>query len=474
MQLEFKDKLFINGKWIETEKKIVVNNPATNQVIAYVAHAEANQVIQAIDAAETALIKWRKVLAKTKANLIMEWYHLMLKHQNEIARLITLECGKPLKEALAEVIYAASFVQWAAEQAKRIDGVIISGHLDDVENKVHYEPVGIVGAITPWNFPAAMVTRKIAPAIAAGCTIVLKPAELTPLTAYYLADLASKAGIMPGVINLVTGDAPQIGRILGEDARVRKITFTGSTKVGKTLFAGSANSLKRMSLELGGNAPFIVFEDANLEEALAGLIASKMRNCGQTCICPNRIYVHKQVYTKFAAMLKDELAKMKVGNGLDADVVVGPLINQAAKVKVKMHINDAMTKGAQLYFGGSDLAGNFMQPTILINVAPNSQVAYEETFGPLFALFQFESDEEVLSLANASEYGLAAYFYTQNYKRINKMRNDIEAGMIGINSVYLSTDVVPFGGVKSSGFGREGSQLGIYEFLNTKYSLYKY
>jgi succinate-semialdehyde dehydrogenase/glutarate-semialdehyde dehydrogenase len=474
MKLEFKDKLFINGKWVETSKKIAVNNPATNEVIAHVAHADKSQVILAIDAAEAALIKWRKVLAKTRSNLIMDWYHLLIKHQHQLAHLITLECGKPLKEALGEVMYAASFVQWAAEQAKRIDGSVISGHLDDVENIVHYEPVGIVAAITPWNFPAAMVTRKIASAIAAGCTVVLKPAELTPLTAYYLAELANQAGIMPGVINLVTGDAAQIGQILVEDARVRKITFTGSTKVGKILFANSANTLKRMSLELGGNAPFIVFEDANLEEALAGLLASKLRNCGQTCICPNRIYVHKKVYQEFAAMLKNALEKMKIGNGLDEGVVIGPLINQAAKTKVKTHIADAVEKGAQVYFGGKDLEGNFMQPCILTNVANNSQVAYEETFGPLFALFQFESDQEVIDLANDTEYGLAAYFYTQNYKRINKIRNDIAAGMIGINSVYLSVDVIPFGGIKSSGFGREGSQLGIYEFLNTKYSLYKY
>jgi len=466
--------LFINNEWVSTDSKYAVVNPATEEKLADVSFAQEQHIQAAIASASVAFESWKKLSAKARSEYLAKWYELIITHKEQLAYLVTLEAGKPLKEALGEVLYAASFVQWAAEQAKRIDGMIIDSALPQTEIQVTYEPVGVVAAITPWNFPLAMVTRKIAPAIAAGCTIVLKPAELTPLSALYLAHLSQLANFPAGVINLIVGNPVQIGEYFTSDARIRKLTFTGSTKVGKLLLANSAATVKKVSLELGGNAPFIVFEDANLPDAVANLMLCKFRNAGQTCVCANRILVHKSVSAKFAALLKEEVAKLQVGNGVDAQTTIGPLINRAGKQKAQNHISNAITNGATLYYGGDDLGGNFLQPTILTNMPANSSISCEETFGPVAALFEFDSEEEAISLANNTQFGLAAYFFTSDYQRIQRVRKALQAGMIGVNTGVISVENAPFGGIKESGLGREGGQIGIYEFVEAKYTMNKY
>ena len=474
MTENFFTELFINSQWVNTVRRIKVFNPATNEVVAEVAHAEKEHIEAALCSADAAFKLWKHSSAKVRCNVLMKWYHLILEHQQQLAKIVTLECGKPLKEAVGEVVYAASFVEWAAEQAKRIDGYIINSPLPQTEINVMYEPVGVVGAITPWNFPAAMITRKIAPAIAAGCAVVLKPAETTPLTALYLAYLSVLAGFPSGLINMIMGDPEQIGESLTSDERIRKITFTGSTRVGKILYASSAATVKKVSLELGGNAPFIVFADADLDAAANGLILCKFRNAGQTCVCANRVLVQQAVYEEFALKLKALVAKLKVGNGLDADTTLGPLINQAGKRKVLNHVNDALANGASLYYGGNDLAGNFVEPTILTNVTEKALISHEETFGPVAALFAFATEEDAVRMANNTKFGLAAYFYTTDYQRIWRVKQQLEYGMIGINSGTISVENAPFGGIKESGVGVEGGQLGIYEFVETKYTMNKF
>lgn len=474
MSDKFYTDLYINSKWIKTSKSFEVKNPATGEEITKVSFAGPNEIELAIQSASDAFKKWKYTTAKVRCEKLMNWFRLIMEHKDQLARIVTLECGKPIKEALGEVIYGASFVEWSAEQAKRIDGSIINSPLANTEINVSFEPAGVVGAITPWNFPMAMITRKIAPAIAAGCSVVLKPAELTPLTALYLAHLSELAGFPEGLINIIVGDAAEIGNRLTTDPRIRKITFTGSTKVGKLLLTQSAETLKKVSLELGGNAPFIVFADANIDEAVAGLIICKYRNAGQTCVCANRVYVEESIYDEFAAKLKTAVANLKVGNGINEDINIGPLINAAGKQKALNHIKDAVSKGATLYFGGKDMEGQFVEPTILTNVTDDAIVSKEETFGPVAPLFSFKTEDEVIRRANDTNFGLAAYFFTTDYKRIQRLKSAIESGMIGVNSGVISVENAPFGGVKESGTGREGGQLGIYDFVEAKYTMNKF
>ncbi|MDQ5919977.1 MAG: succinate-semialdehyde dehydrogenase / glutarate-semialdehyde dehydrogenase [Pseudomonadota bacterium] len=474
MQENLFTDLFINSKWVKTNKQYVVTNPATGQQIASVSHAGSDEIEAAIQSATVAFKVWKNSSAKTRCEKLQKWCQLIIAHKEQLAALITMECGKPLKEAANEALYAASFVEWAAEQARRIDGVIIDSHMPNTEINVAYEPVGVVAAITPWNFPVAMVTRKIAPAIAAGCSIVLKPSELTPLSALYLAHLALLAEFPEGLINIIGGDSAEIGAKFTHDERIRKITFTGSTRVGKILLADSASTLKRVSLELGGNAPFIIFEDADMDEALAGLMQCKFRNAGQTCVCANRILVQQSIYDEFAARFKNMVAKLNVGNGFDENTNIGPLINLSGKQKAQAHIKDAVNKGATLYFGGEDLGGNFLQPTILTHVTDDALLCREETFGPVAPIFSFIDEDEAVYKANNTKFGLAAYFFTSDYKRIHRLKRSLEVGMIGVNSGVLSAENVPFGGVKESGLGREGGKPGIYEFVEAKYTMNKF
>ena len=441
-------ELFINSKWVKTAKTYAVTNPANGEELAQVSFAGAAEIESAIQSASQAFKLWKNQTAKSRCEKLMKWFHLIMQHKDQLARLVTLECGKPIKESLGEVVYAASFVEWSAEQAKRIDGYIINSPLPDSEINVAYQPVGVVGAITPWNFPLAMVTRKIAPALAAGCSIVLKPSELTPLSAFYLAHLSTLAGLPDGLINVIVGDPAEIGNALTTDSRIRKITFTGSTRVGKLLMTQSVSTLKKVSLELGGNAPFLVFADANLDDAVAGLIVCKFRNAGQTCVCANRVYVEESVYAEFAAKLKVAVAALKVGNGIDENTNIGPLINMAGKQKALSHITDAVSKGARVFFGGEPLDGQFVQPTILTNVSDDALISREETFGPIVPLFSFTSEEEVIAKANNTEFGLASYFFTSDYKRIQRVKAAIESGMVGVNCGVISVENAPFGGIK--------------------------
>jgi succinate-semialdehyde dehydrogenase/glutarate-semialdehyde dehydrogenase len=466
--------LFINSKWVTTSKTFPVKNPATGDELAQVSHAGVADIEAAIQSAHHAFKLWKNQTAKYRSEKLSAWYKIIMEHKERLAEIITLEGGKPFKESLGEVIYGASFIEWAAEQGKRIDGAMINSPLPNSEINVTFEPVGVVGAIAPWNFPLAMITRKIAPAIAAGCSVVIKPSELTPLTALYLAHLSTLAGFPEGLINFIVGDPVQIGEALTRDKRIRKITFTGSTRVGKLLLSQSVDTLKKVSLELGGNAPFIVFADANLDEAVNNLVLCKFRNGGQTCVCANRIYVEQPIYAEFAAKLKDAVALLKIGNGINEDTNIGPLINMAGKQKVLQHIYDAKSKGATVYFGGNEMDGQFVQPTILTNVPDNAIIATEETFGPVAPLFSFSSEEEVIKRANNTPFGLAAYFFTSDYKRIWRVKRELEAGMVGVNTGLLSVENAPFGGVKESGLGREGGQLGIYDFVEAKYTMNKF
>lgn len=467
----FQQSCYINGKWINAEEKITVKNPATAEIIGTVPNLSQEKILSAISAAEQAWPEWRAKTAAERAQLLTRWYALILENINDLALLLTLEQGKPLKEASEEIRYGASFILWFAEEAKRIYGDIIPTPIAGQHLFVSKQAVGVVGAITPWNFPNAMITRKCAPALAAGCTIIIKPSGLTPFSALALAVLAEKAGIPAGVFNVITGDSELIANAFTESPAIRKLSFTGSTAVGKLLMQKAASSVKKISLELGGNAPFIVCEDADIDQAVTGAIASKFRNTGQTCVCTNRFYIHEKIYEIFTEKLATAIKQLKVGNGLDNDVQLGPLINQAAVKKVEKHINDALQLGAELTLGGKAhrLGGNFFEATLLKNCLASMLIAREETFGPVAALFKFSEEKEVITLANATEYGLAAYFYSQNINRIIHLAQQLEYGIVGVNTGRASNEVAPFGGFKQSGIGREGSKYGIEEYLEIKY-----
>lgn len=472
----FKEEAYIDGQWVTATNKSVftVNNPATSEVIAQVTNLGASDAEKAITAANKAFPKWRDKTAKERANLMRKWFDLILQNKDDLAVLMTLEQGKPLTESAGEVLYGASFIEWFAEEAKRVSGTIPSTVWSDKRFMVLKQPIGVCVAITPWNFPNAMITRKVAPAMAAGCAIVIKPAEQTPLSALALAELASRAGIPNGVINILTADADhsiEIGKTLCASPVVRHLSFTGSTEVGRILMTQCAPTIKKLGLELGGHAPFIVFEDADVDAAVEGAIASKYRNAGQTCVCANRIYVHKSIQNTFVEKLSNAVQKLRVGNGMEAGVTQGPLIDQGALEKVQRHIADALSKGAKLVTGGkpSSLGGTFFEPTVLSDVTSEMLISYEETFGPVAPIIPFESDDEVIALANNSQFGLASYFYSRDIGRVWKVAEALDYGIVGVNSGIISNEVAPFGGVKQSGLGREGSIFGMDEYLELKY-----
>lgn len=470
----FQTNPFVNGSFHETENRFPVDNPATGQHIALVGNASSALAHESIAHAEKALVEWRKTTAKSRAQLMRKWFDLIIENTEDLAKLMTLEQGKPLAEARGEVVYGASFVEWFAEQAKRIEGSVLESPLAGRELLVLKQGIGVCAAITPWNFPIAMITRKVAPALAAGCTVVIKPAEQTPLSALALAELARQAGLPAGVLNVLTADSDrsiEVGNILCESDVVRKLTFTGSTEVGRILMKQCAPTIKKLSLELGGHAPFIVFEDADLDKAVEGLVASKYRNAGQTCVCTNRVYVHRSVQSVFAEKLLAKVKTLEVGDGLTSNAQIGPLIDTAAIEKVEKHVEDALSKGAKLTLGGKrhELGGRFYQPTIIENANHSMLVAQEETFGPVAALFPFDTEEEAIAQANNTPFGLAAYFYSENAARTFRVGRALEYGMVGINVGVFSNEVGPFGGVKQSGLGREGSIWGIEEFLEMKY-----
>ena len=464
---------FINGQWCDAVSgdTLKVVNPATNALIGYVPNMGQVETEMAIKAAEAALPAWRALTAKERGAKLRRWFELLNENSDDLALLMTTEQGKPLAEAKGEVTYAASFIEWFAEEAKRIYGDTIPGHQGDKRLMVIKQPVGVTAAITPWNFPAAMITRKAAPALAAGCTMVVKPAHQTPFTALAMAELAKRAGIPAGVFSVLTGDAVQIGNEMCSNPIVRKLSFTGSTNIGIKLMAQCAPTLKKLSLELGGNAPFIVFNDANIDAAVEGAMIAKYRNAGQTCVCANRIYVQDGVYDEFALKLSTAVGELKVGEGINEGVTTGPLINAAAVEKVQSHLIDAIAKGASVIAGGKvhDLGGNFFEPTVLTNVDKSMLVAREETFGPLAPLFKFSDVDDVIKQANDTEFGLAAYFYGRDISLVWKVAEALEYGMVGVNTGLISTEVAPFGGMKSSGLGREGSKFGIEEYLEIKY-----
>ncbi|MCL5042652.1 MAG: NADP-dependent succinate-semialdehyde dehydrogenase [Gammaproteobacteria bacterium] len=472
----FRQQAFINGNWCEasSQQRYQIANPADGNALGSVPNMSTADARAAITAAQQAQPAWRALSAKERSAILRRWHALMLAHQDDLALIMTAEQGKPLAEAKGEIGYAASFIEWFAEEAKRVYGDIIPGHQADKRILVQKEPVGVTAAITPWNFPAAMITRKAAPALAAGCAMVVKPAPQTPYSALALAALAEEAGLPAGLFSVVTADATQaieIGNELCANPIVRKLSFTGSTAVGSQLMRQCAPSLKKLSLELGGNAPFIVFDDADLDAAVEGAMISKFRNAGQTCVCANRIYVQDGVYDAFAAKLCAAVAQLKVGNGLEDGTTTGPLINAAALSKVQQHLQDASDKGAKLLLGGKphSLGGNFFEPTVISEVNANMQVAREETFGPLAPLFRFTDEADVIAQANDTEFGLAAYFYANNLNRVFRVAEALEYGMVGINTGLISTEVAPFGGMKSSGLGREGSKYGIDEYVEIKY-----
>ena len=471
----FRFKAFVGGDWVEADsgKTFEVTNPATGEVIGTVPDMGEAETLRAIDAADKAWPAWRKKTAKERAAILRKWNDLMLENAEDLARLMTLEQGKPLAEARGEVGYAASFIEWFAEEGKRAYGDTIPTHNPGARILVTKEPIGVTAAITPWNFPAAMITRKAAPAFAAGCPMVVKPAEATPFSALALAVLAERAGIPAGIFSVITGDAKAIGKAMTDSPIVRKLSFTGSTEVGRILMRQSADTIKKVSFELGGNAPFIVFDDADLDAAVQGAIACKYRNAGQTCVCANRLYVQAGIYDRFAEKYAEAVKKLKVGDGFDDGIDVGPLIEKSAIEKVEAHIADATGKGAKVVVGGarSEAGDLFFQPTVLTGVTNDMKVAKEETFGPLAPLFKFETEEEVIQRANDTEFGLASYFYTRDMGRIFRVSEGLEYGMVAVNTGILSTEVAPFGGVKQSGIGREGSHYGLDEYMEVKYTL---
>ena len=469
----FRQQCYINGQWVDADsgKTIDVTNPATGEVLGTIPNMGTAETRRAVEAANAAWTGWRKKTAKERANVLRKLFNLMMENQEDLAVLMTAEQGKPMAESKGEIAYAASFIEWFAEEGKRVYGDVIPAHQPDKRIVVTKEPVGVVAAITPWNFPAAMITRKAGPALAAGCPIVLKPATQTPFSALALAELAHRAGVPAGIFNVITGSATQIGGEMTGNPIVRKLTFTGSTEIGKILLEQCAKTVKKTSMELGGNAPFIVFDDADLDAAVEGAIMSKYRNTGQTCVCANRILVQDSVYDAFAAKLTAAVAKLKVGDGLKGETQQGPLIDMKAVEKVEEHIADAVKKGAKVLAGGKrhTLGHSFFEPTILANVTTDMIVTREETFGPVAPLFRFKTEEEAVKLANDTEFGLAAYFYARDLGRVWRVAEQIESGIVGINTGIISTEVAPFGGVKESGLGREGSKYGIEDFLEVKY-----
>ncbi|UTA79664.1 NAD-dependent succinate-semialdehyde dehydrogenase [Halomonas sp. XH26] len=468
-----KNQCYIDSVWVNADNNqtISVTDPATGETITSVPKCGSNETRRAVDAAELAFQGWHKRTAKERSVLLRRWYELMIEHKEDLALIMTREQGKPLTEARSEIDYAASYIEWFAEETRRVYGETIPSPWDSARLLVLRQPIGVAAAITPWNFPAAMITRKAAPALGAGCTIVIKPASQTPLTALAIAELAHRAGFPPGVFNVVTGSAADIGEELTSNPKVRKLSFTGSTEIGSQLMSESAATVKKVSLELGGNAPFIVFDDADLDAAVEGVIISKYRNTGQTCVCANRIYVHDKVYDIFASKLAAAVSKLKVGHGTEDGVTQGPLIDMRAVDKMESHINDATSKGAKVILGGKrhKLGGSFFEPTILTGVTQQMMVAQDETFGPLAPLFRFETEEEVIAHANDTRFGLAAYFYSRDIGRIWRVGETLEYGMVGLNTGRISTEVAPFGGVKASGIGREGSRHGMDEYLEIKY-----
>ncbi|MEW6640541.1 MAG: NAD-dependent succinate-semialdehyde dehydrogenase [Pseudomonadota bacterium] len=466
------DRCLIGGEWTGNPVDEVLN-PATGARVGAVPRFGAGEALAAVRAAGAAFPKWSKLLAKERATRLRRWHDLMLANRDDLALILTSEQGKPLSEAKGEIEYAASFVEFYAEEARRIYGETIPSHRADSRTLVIKQPVGVVAAITPWNFPAAMITRKVAPALAAGCTVVVKPAPETPLTALALGVLAERAGIDGGILNIITGDAPAIGKVLTENPLVRAISFTGSTEVGKILMRQAASTVKKVGLELGGNAPFIVFDDADLDAAVEGTLVSKFRNMGQTCVCANRIYAQDSIYDAFVKKLAEKVAALKVGNGIDDGVTQGPLITTEAIDKVERHVADATAKGAEVVIGGKRhaLGRTFFEPTVLSGVTTDMIVTQEETFGPVAPIYRFKDEADVIAQANASPYGLAAYFYARDLGRVFRVAEALESGMVGVNSALLGADVVPFGGVKESGLGREGSRHGIEEYVDIKYIL---
>ncbi|RLK03593.1 NAD-dependent succinate-semialdehyde dehydrogenase [Ruegeria conchae] len=477
-KLELKDpslletRAYINGAWVEGEATFPVHNPATGDLIANVTDIDIEGTRQTIDVAYAAKKEWAAQTGKERGAILRKWFDLMVENADDLATILTAEMGKPWAEARGEILYGASFIEWFAEEAKRIYGDVIPGHQRDKRIVVLKQPVGVVGSITPWNFPNAMIARKVGPALAVGCTFVARPATLTPLSALAMAVLGERAGIPAGVLNVIPGtDSSGVGNELCTNDKVAKITFTGSTRVGQILMRQAAGTIKKMSLELGGNAPFIVFDDADVDAAVDGAMIAKFRNNGQTCVCANRIYVQAGVYDEFAAKLAEKTKDLNVGNGFGDGITTGPLINDAAVAKVEEHISDAVSKGATVTMGGkrSDLGGTFFEPTVLTGVTRDMVVAKDETFGPVAPLFKFEEEDDVVAMANDSEFGLASYFYSRDLARVWRVAEALESGMVGVNTGLISTEVAPFGGVKQSGLGREGSKYGTEDFLEMKY-----
>ena len=471
----FREQCYLDGAWTGADSggSIKVNNPATGEIIGSVPDMGAAEARRAIEAADRAWPAWRAKTAKERAVVLRKWFDLMMANQDDLGLLLTTEQGKPLAEAKGEIAYGASFIEWFAEEGKRIYGDVIPQHQSDKRILVLKQPIGVAAMITPWNFPNAMITRKAGPALAAGCTVVLKPASQTPYSALALAELAERAGIPKGVFNVITGNSRAIGGELTANPTVRKLSFTGSTETGRVLMRQSADTIKKLSLELGGNAPFIVFDDADIDAAVDGAIASKYRNAGQTCVCANRIYVQDSVYDQFAQKLATKVEAFKVGRGTEPGVVIGPLIDEPGLEKVEQHVADATAKGAKVMLGGKrhKLGGLFFEPTILTGVTQAMKVSREETFGPVAPLFRFKTDEEAISMVNDTEFGLAGYFYSRDIGRVFRVAEAMETGMVCVNSGILSTEIAPFGGVKQSGLGREGSKYGIEEYLEIKYIL---
>jgi len=466
-----KDRCLVNGQWVEAENKSTIDviNPATGDVITSIPHLSASEIPAVISASQVAQREWAAMAAKERSKILRRWFELLLENADDLALLMTTEQGKPLAEAKGEIAYAASYIEWFAEEAKRIYGDTIPAPLANQRLTVIKQPIGVTAAITPWNFPAAMITRKAAPALAAGCSMIVRPADLTPLTALAIGELAQRAGIPDGVFQVITGSASKIGKVLTDSTTVTKLSFTGSTEVGRLLMAQCAETIKKMSLELGGNAPFIVFDDADLDKAVEGAMASKYRNAGQTCVCANRILVQRGVYKAFSEKLLEKVKALNVGDGTQPGTDIGPMIEEKAIAKVEEHIQDAVSKGATLLYGGERLGGLFLKPSILTDVTPDMKVAQEETFGPMAPLFPFDTEEEAVAMANDTIFGLAAYFFTNDYARSIRVAEALEYGMVGHNTGIISNEVAPFGGVKQSGLGREGSKYGIDEYLELKY-----
>jgi len=469
----FRTECYVDGSWVGTSQKINVVNPASGSVLGTIPKMGAEETRRAIEAAERAWPAWRAKTAKERALILRKWFDLMMANQEDLAQILTAEQGKPLTESRGEIAYGASFIEWFAEEGKRAYGDVIPQHQPDKRVLVIKQPIGVCALITPWNFPNAMITRKAGPALAAGCTVVIKPASQTPYSALAMAELGERAGIPKGVLNVLTGDSKAIGAELCANPKVRKLSFTGSTETGRVLMRQSADTIKKLSLELGGNAPFIVFDDADLDAAVEGALASKYRNAGQTCVCANRLYVQDGVYDAFAAKLTDKVKGFKVGPGTEPGVVIGPLIDENGVKKVEAHVADALGKGAKVMLGGKrhSLGGLFFQPTVLTHVTPDMLVSHEETFGPVAPLIRFKTEDEVIRLANDTEFGLSGYFYSRDVGRIFRVAEAMETGIVGANVGIISTEIAPFGGVKQSGLGREGSKYGLEEYLEIKYIL---